>query len=195
MSSIYFVMSTFKDKLFVEYPIPRKLSVWEGDGLNTFPLVDLDTLIDTVVSEVASDVLITSYYQATGMTTQMPEDTISCSSAMLSGNFPFQGNRLLKVTYDRASKRAYLRFYPAVITYQRYLRLEDLENLTGYQLQYVKCYTLIKMAEKELSFLNPVTLTVDNANLDFSTLKSFIDSERQKLEFLKDNILIYNSVN
>lgn len=188
-------MISFKDKLFVEYPIPRRLSIWEGDGLNTFALEKLDNLIESVVSEVASDVLITSYMQATGMTTQMPEDTISCSSAMLSGNFPFQGNRLLKVTYDRASKRAYLRFYPAVITYQRYLRVEDLDNLTGYQLQYVKCYAHIKMAEKELSYLNPVTLTTDNAQVDFSVLKSFIEEQRSKLEFLKSDILIYNSVN
>lgn len=187
-------MTTFKDKLFVEYPIPTGITSWLPKPGKP-AVIDIDELIETVVEEVASDILITEHMEATGMITQLPEGTISCGSAMLSGIYPFQGNRLVKVTYDASSRRAYLRYYPAVLTYQRKMKVSDLDTIDGDRLIYVKTYCLWKMAERELAILKPVNMNVDNGQIDLSVLEKFRDDKREYYLTMKNEILIYNSVN
>lgn len=187
-------MATFKDKLFIGYPIPRQVTCWSP--LPGKPAVeDLDTLIDTAIDELASDVQMTSYIEATGMITYMPEDTITCTSAMLSGIYPFQGNRLVKVTYDASSRKAFLRYYPAIITYTRRMKKEDLESLSGDKLIFFKAYCLWKMAEKELAILKTANMNIDNGQIDLSELESFRDKQYEYYMKIKEEILIYATVN
>lgn len=186
---------TFKNKLWSEYPIPDSVSVWGGNGVQLDSIKDLDGLISTCVDELRSDILVTAYQRAGGICTRMPEGTVTVQSAMLTSNFMFQGNRLVKVTYDKGANTAYLSYYPAMITYKRYLKVDDLENLVGDQLIYVKAYILWKMAESELSILKAVNMNVDNGSVDWSVLESFRDKMYERYKDLKGDILMYASVN
>ena len=186
-------MTSFQDKIVVEYPVPKKLSIWFGDEVHTYPLSDFNLLISTVVDEISSDIVMTEYIEAQGIATYMPKETVSIVCAQLSSNMPFQGNRMVKVTYDQSKKIAYCRYFPAIITYQRKLKVEDLESLTGDRLIYIKCYILWKMAEKELSILKTTNFQVDNGVIDFSVLETFRDKMYQRYIDLKSEILLYNS--
>lgn len=186
-------MLTFIEKLRVEYPIPSQLSIWGGNEIDTTPVESLPALVESCVDELKSDILITAYQEATGMTTYLPPDTVCVVSATLSGQFPFQGNRYLKCTFDKSKCIAYLRYYPAVITYRRTLKIEDLEVLTGDELIYAKSYILSKMAKKELMILKTADMNVDNGVINLSTLESFSDEMQKKYTDLKPEILIYGS--
>lgn len=189
-------VSLLKNKILVEYPVPIQFSIWGGNGEDIQPVEDLDTLISTCVDELKSDILITAYISASGIVTQLPENTISCKYAKLDGMaFPFQGNRLIKVSFDQSTKKAYLRYYPAIITYQRYLSIEDCENIVGDRLIYIKSYILWKMAEKELNILRSANAVYDNATIDLSILSDFRDSMKGNYEKLKPEILLYNTIN
>lgn len=189
-------MASFKDKCLVEYPIPIQFSIWGGNGEDVQPVEDLDKLIATCIDELKSDILITEYISAVGMWTQLPQDTISCRYAKLDGMaFPFQGNRLIKVSFDKSTKIAYLRYYPAVVTYQRYLRLSDCDDMVGDRLVYCKAYTLWKMSEKELQIMKGARMTLDNGELDFSVLQEFSNTMHSRYNDLKPEILLYNTVN
>lgn len=185
----------FKEKLYADYPIPSDISVWGSNGLQLSAVADLDDLISTCVDELASDILVTGYKNAYGLVTHMPEGTLMVQSAMLTNNYMFQGNRLVKVTYDKGNNIAYLRYYPAMLTYKRKLLVSDLENLIGDQLRYTKAYILWKMAEKELSILKAVNMQVDNGQVDWEVLSSFRDKMHQTYNDLKTEILIYSSAN
>jgi len=186
---------TFKDKLFTEYPIPRTVTIWDTNGLQLEAVESIDNLIATCVDELASDILVTGYKNAYGLVTHMPEGTLMVQSAMLTNNYMFQGNRLVKVTYDKGNNVAYLRYYPALLTYKRKLLVSDLENLIGDQLRYTKAYILWKMAEKELSILKEVNMQVDNGQVDWEVLTSFRDKMLDLYKNLKEEILIYSSAN
>lgn len=186
-------MLTFIQKLRVEYPIPSKLSIWGGDEIDTSPVESLPDLVESCVDELKSDILITCYQEATGMTTYLPQDTVCVVSATLSGQFPFQGNRYLKCTFDKSKCIAYLRYYPAVLTYRRTLKIEDLESLTGDELIYAKSYVLSKMADKELMILKTADMSVDNGVINLGVLESFRDKMQQRYNDLKPEILIYGS--
>lgn len=184
---------SFKDKVIIDYPIPMSLSVWQGDGVNTFPLADLDVLIETVVEEIASDILIIAHIEADGIATHMPDNTVTVMAAKLSHSMPFQGNRVVKVSYDKASNTAFCRYYPATITYQRKLSVKDLDNLSGDRLLYVKHYVLWKMLEKELNILETGNMTIDNGSLNLDVLKHVRDLSKTKVEDLKPEILLYTT--
>lgn len=188
-------MEDFIDRLFIEYPIPRSVSIWWTNGIDVQPVEDITVLIRAVVKELASDILRIEHVEATGIKTILPEDTIIVSSAKLSNEFVFQGNRLVKATFDAANKVCFLRYYPAIITYKRKFRVSDLENLEGDELIYVKCYALWKMAEKELSVLKSVNMTVDHGNVDLSVLTEFSNKMKDRYEKLKEEILIYSASN
>lgn len=187
-------MESFIDKLIVEYPIPLELSCWSSES--GYPeITSLTALINACVDELASDLTITAHLEANGITTIMPEGTITCTSAMLSSAFPFQGNRLVKVTYDASSRKAFLRYYPAIITYIRSINIDDLLTLKGDRLIYIKSYILWKMAEKDIAILETASMSIDNGSLNLDLLKSFRDSRRDKYEKMKEDILIYSAVN
>lgn len=189
-------MSSLKDKCLVDYPVPAQFSIWGSNGSDVQPVEDLDLLIDSSILELASDILITEHIEASGISTQLPKNTISCKYAKLSGfAFPFQGNRLIKVSFDQSTKIAYLRYYPAVITYQRTFTRKDAELLVGDRLIYIKSYILHKMASKELSVLKSVNAVLDNATIDLSALSDFSSTMKNKYDTMKPEILLYNTNN
>ena len=181
----------FRDRLFAEYCIPESLSIFGGDGLQTFPVADLDVLISTCVEELQSDVYVTEYTYAGSMGTQLPQDAFAVVSAKL--NAGFQGNRQVRFTFDSSTKICWLRAYPSTITYRRLLRLDDLDSgkIRGDQLRYVKTYILWKMAEKEYSTLSPVVLDADNGSFNLSAIKEFAESRHTAFASMKDEIFIY----
>lgn len=183
----------FADRLFIEYPVPKARTIWWGDGVETQPIEDINVLIETSVKELGSDILITAFTEATGIATQLPDTSVSVVSAQLSSMFLFQGNRLLKHTFDSVKHVVYLRYYPATIKYKRRFQVSDLDQITGDELIYVKAYMLWKMAEKELSYLKSVTMTVDHGAIDLTVLESFRDKMEKRYTELKPEILIYNS--
>ncbi len=186
-------MASFKDKIAVEYPIPTELSIWFGDNIKTVAVESLDKLIEVATDEIASDILITEYIEAQGIATYLPKETITVVCAQLSSSMAFQGNRMVKCTFDKSKCIAYCRFFPATITYQRLLKVEDLDRLKGDQLIYVKAYILWKMAEKELAILKTVNFQVDNGTIDFTSLESFRDKMYDRHKEMKPEILIYSS--
>lgn len=189
------------DRLWVEYPIPYHVSIWGGDDIDSFPVADLTTLIAGCVQELASDVYVTDYINATGNITQLPNDAFAVVSARLS--FEFQGNRVVKATFDPSTKRCMLRYYPAAITFRRTISVPYLDAVNMYgqpyvqgdSLIYIKAYILWKMAEKELQILKAVDLQADNGQVDLSVLSDFATTYRQRYEELKPAILIYATGN
>lgn len=186
-------MAGFKEKLWYDYPIPSELSIFGGNDVTTAPIKNLDVLIDSVVDEVASDILMVGYIEGTGMATHMPEGTVNVCSASLSAIYPFQGNRLVKATYDSSKNICFLRYYPATITYQRKLLVSDLDTLTGDNLLYVRDMALWKMATQELGILKSVNMTLDNGAIDLAELERYRDEKKSRVETLKTEILIYSS--
>lgn len=183
----------FVDRLFIEYPIPKEVSIW-GSRPGVESVANIYDLIETSVSEVASDILVTCYMETSGMITYMPEGTVSVKSAKLSAIYPFQGNRLVKCTFDKGSRRLYLRYYPAIITYERLMTVEDVSNLVGDRLIYFKSYVLYRMADKEINLLKAANMTIDNGQFDLSTLENFRDKKLEYYTTKKDEIMLYNSV-
>ena len=186
-------MELFKKRIWLEYPVPKEFSIWGGDGINTLPLKNLDELIEMCVEDVATDIVVRADRKATGMVTSLPTDTIAVMYANM--DFNFQGNRQVKVSYDSSKHIALLRYFPATIVYQRKLHLEDVPNLQGDRLIYFRTYVQWKMAETELSFLKTMNMTLDNASIDLETLKNFMDSAKEKVNTLRDSILIYSPTN
>lgn len=187
-------MTTFLDKLWSEYPLPKNLSIWGGDSPLAEPIDDINALIAAATDSVSSDILITGTVTCSGMFMRMPEGTITCNYAQLSETFPFQGNRNVKVTYSKPTNTAYVRYFPADITYQRRLTVNDLNDLHGNQFNYVKCYCLIKMLDKEITILKSVNATLDNAAFDVSTLVEFRTSLQTQFADLRNDILLYSTV-
>ena len=105
---------SFKDKLFATYPIPRSVSIWEGDGVSSFAVSSLDDLISSCVDELRSDLYITEYVHCSSQSTSLPEDAFAVVNAKI--DFQFQGNRSVRVDFDAASHRALIRYVPAVLT-------------------------------------------------------------------------------
>lgn len=185
-------MSTFIEKLWTEYPIPRSASIWNPSSGEDAE-VDFSALIESAVDELGSDLFVTEHKQAYGMTTFMPEDTVSIICAKL--NQPFQGNRQVKFTYDRSTNAVHLRYWPSIISYKRKFKVEDLETVCGDELRYCKAYILWKMADKELQVLKAVKLDTDNGEFDLSVLKEFADTSYDRYNKMKEDILIYGANN
>lgn len=183
----------FKVQLWNEYPIPRDVSIWGGDGIDSTPVGDLDSLIETSVSDLASDILLNGSITCYSQANTMPEGTVSVISAKLSSPYNFQGNRYIKFNYDVDTLTLYLRYYPAFVTYKKELTVNDLNSLKGDRLIYVKSYIFWKMADKELAIMKSVNFSADNVTLEFSMLTDFRDRSRATYESLKPEILIYTS--
>lgn len=186
-------MEKFIKRVWLEYPIPKEFSIWGGDGINTLPLKDLNELIEMSVEDVATDIVVTDNRKAVGMATQMPEDTITVMYANM--DFNFQGNRQVKASYDSSKHLALLRYFPATIVYQRKMHLEDVPNLQGDRLIYFRSYVLWKMSDTELSFLKTMNMTLDNATINLEVLEKFVEAIKDKLDKLRDSILIYSPTN
>lgn len=181
---------TFLDELWVEYPVPQSVSVWYGDGVTKQPMADINQLVSMCVNELASDILITCYASANSMSTVLDDDTVCVNSAKLLQGF--QGNRIVKVTYDASTHTAYLRYFPSTITYLRKLHVADLDTLVGDRLRYFKFYILYKMSQKELQILSAIKLDTDNGEVNLDSLRSYSNDCITKFEALKPEILMYS---
>ena len=179
----------FKSRIWLEYPLPKEFSIWGGDLVHTLPLEDLDALIEMCVEDVATDLVVREYKHATGLQTPMPADTVTVMYANL--DFPYQGNRQVKVSYDHSLKQAFMRVFPATIVYQRKMHVEDIDKLQGDRLIYFRYYVMNKMATMELSYLKTMNMNVDNGSVDLDTLKSFAENTAEKVKDLRESILIY----
>ncbi len=178
-----------KKRLFSEYPIPEQLSIWGGDGISTLPLFDFDDFIDTCIDELRSDLYIRDYINTSAMKTFLPEDAIGVVSGRL--NYPFQGNRSVKVQYNPIDHSVVSRFFPLTITYRRRLSRKNLDKLEGDRLIYFKHYVLSRMAEKELVTLGTVDLDADNGKLNLDALSRFAEYHKEQYTIMKDSILLY----
>ena len=186
-------MENFIKRIWLEYPIPKEFSIWGGDGVNTLPLKSIDELIEMSVEDVATDIVVRADRKAVGMATQLPDDTITVMYANM--DFNFQGNRQVKVSFDSSKKLALLRYFPATIVYHRKMHLEDVPNLQGDRLIYFRSYVLWKMATTELSFLKTMNMELDNASIDLQVLSDFADKTKEKVDTLRESILIYSPTN
>lgn len=180
---------TLKEKIFSQYPIPFEISIWGGDGIETFPIVDFDTFLETCIEELASDLVITDYIRVNAVKTYLPSDTVGVVSAKL--DYPFQGNRNVKVTYNAYDKSVNARYYPSVVTYRRKLTMCNAYKLEGDQLQYLLDFVLFKMADKELTILGGTTLNADNGAINLTALEKFRDRREERYESRKSEIYIY----
>ncbi len=188
------ISEDFKKKIWLDYPLPERLSVWGGDGVNTVPLKDIDELITMCVEDVASDIVIRGDIRATGMSTKMPADTVAVMYANME--YPFQGNRQVKVSYDSSTKTALMRYTPARIVYQRKMHVEDSDKLQGDRLIFFRYYVMNKMAVVELNYLKTMSMTLDNGGIDLAVLEKFAEDTAQKVKELKeDTILLYSPTN
>lgn len=187
-------MATFKEEVLVEYPVPLSLSIWEGDNSTRLSLVDWETLVSSCLRELRSDLYIVDMKVTSGMNTTMPDDCITVSYAKLRQSFP--GNRIVTVRYEPTTKVATVTYYPAQITFRRYVRREDLDNgtLQGDSYIYFKTYLLWKMADKELQILKSINLDTDNASINLDALSQFAAEKKKYYEDLKPEILVYASV-
>lgn len=188
------VSEDFKRKIWLDYPLPERLSVWGGDGVNTVPLKNIDDLITMCVEDVASDIVVRAELMATGITTKLPQDTVTVMYANM--DYPFQGNRQVKVSYDHSTKVAMMRYTPARIVYQRKMHVEDIDKLQGDRLIYFRYYVMNKMAVVELNYLKTMDMTIDNGTIDLATLEKFAEETAAKVKELKeDTILLYSPSN
>lgn len=182
---------SMRDRIFQEYPIPQALSIW-GTSSNDAAQVDLDKLIAFTVDDLASDLSVYDTIQATGINTRMPEDTLAVTAVKLT--LPFQGNRYVKFTYDVHSKVCCVRYIPSVISYKRKLHLSDLGVLVkGARLQYVKSAILVRMAQKEISYLTTVNLETDAGGINLDALREFRDQQSEIVKELHEDVLLYSN--
>lgn len=188
------VSEKFKEWVWLDYPMPKEFSIWGGDMVHTLPIENLDQLIIMCVEDVASDILIRGSASAYEQTTSLPKDTVTVMYANLA--FPYQGNRQVKVSYDHTTKKAFLRYFPAEVVYQRKMHIEDIDLLQGDRLIFFRSFVLAKMATLELSYLKTTSMNIDNGSIDLNTLEKFAESMTEKVNKLKeDTILMYSVSN
>lgn len=181
---------TLKQRLFSEYPIPEILSIFGGDGISTFPLVDVDVLIESCIEELASDIYITDFVTIGSYGKfYLPKDAMGVVSAKL--DYPFQGNRYVRVSYNASDHSVVTKYFPVVVSYRRKVTVDNVDRLSGDLLIYVKNYILYKMAEKELVTIGSANLNADNGSIDLSHLASFRDSRRDSYLERKQDIMVY----
>ena len=193
MSEPVVVSESFKKRLWLEYPIPEQFSIWGGDGVNTTPLKDIDELITMCVEDVATDIVVRDFANASGMSTQLPADTVTVMYGLM--DYPFQGNRQVKVSYDATNNTALMRYFPARIVYQRKMHVEDIDMLQGDRLIYFRYYVMHKMAVAELTLLKTMSMNIDNGAIDLGMLEDFANKTKDKVETLRESILIYSPTN
>lgn len=183
-------MATFKELLIEEYPIPLVASIY-GTTLPVETRANLDTLIELALKECESDLELYDSVEATGLATQLPLTAKAVSSVRFATQF--QGNRYVKWTFDYASKVVTLRYYPATIKYKRSVELADLENLKGSRLNYIKSFIMVKMLNKEISYLTAVKLDPEAGSIDVQALLTARDRYQTNLDLYRDDIAILSN--
>lgn len=175
--------------IWAEYPIPRELSIWGGDGVSIFPLASFDTLLATCISEINSDIYIKDYVRGVGIKTFLPADTIAVVSARM--DYPFAGNRWVKFQFNPFDHSVVTRFPNVIYTIRRRLSLKNVDKLEGDRLIYFASYVRWKMADKELNMLGSVELDADNGKFSLAALEKFAAENQQRYNDMKQDILLY----
>lgn len=178
---------TFKEQVLTEYPLPIQASIW-----NNPTIANLDDMIRLCFNDLQTDVEIYEHTIATGLHTILPEGTRMVSSVRLQ--VPFQGNTYVKWTYDPSTRVVHCRFTPSIIKYKRSLKVEDLDNLTGSRSLYCRTYTIIKMLEKEISYLSSIKLTSDVGEINIDALTAKKNELLTTLKEMKDDIMLYSNI-
>lgn len=175
--------------LFLEYPVPQVLSVWGAE--NSLIGVSLPQLIEITLDELSTDLELYETVQATGIQTQLPENTRAVTAVKLV--MPFQGNRYVKWSFDTDTKVCMVRYIPAKITYKRPVEVKDLSTLKGSRLTYLKSAIFDRMATKEITYLTTVVLESDAGGINIDALREFRDEKRKIVESMKDDIMLYSN--
>ena len=136
---------TLKEKILLEYPIPIEASVWRVE--------DFTALFTSCLDDCYSDLELYETVSIYSSPYVLPEGTRAVTSVKALSLMDVQSNAFVKHTFDKFTRQVACRFVPALVTYKRDVRLEDLDSLVGFRLQYFKAYVLVKMLEKEISWL------------------------------------------
>lgn len=177
---------TFKDKVLIDYPLPIDVSIW-----GQCDLTNLDDLIEMAVEDLQSDLEVYETMQSQGLTTHLPVNCHAIVACWLQ--LPFQGNKYVKWTYDSAHQILFCRYVPAYIKYKRAIGVEDLDTLKGARSQYVKLYVLIKMLEKEISYITSIKLESDIGSIDVKGLDDKLEELKTKYDDMKLDIMMYSN--
>jgi hypothetical protein len=170
-----------KDKIILEYPIPLEASVWDSDSL--------DSLLLSCLDDCQSDLELYDSVQMTYSPYVLPEGVRGVTSVKALSLMSTQSNAFVRFTFDKGTRQVACRFLPALVTYKRDIKKEDLDRLVGYRLQYFKAYVISKMLEKEISWLTAIKLESDTGSIDVQALQSVKDKHDKLLEELKLDIL------
>jgi hypothetical protein len=172
---------TIKDKLLLDYPLPIEASVWNS--------LSLDSLLQSCLDDCNSDLELYDSVRVTTSPYVLPEGTRAVTNCKAEALMYTQANQFVKHTFDKATRQVACRFLPARVTFKRDLKLEDLDTIRGSVLQYFKAYTVIKMLEKEISWLTAVKLESTTGSIDVEGLKAVKASLEDKFEKFRQDIL------
>lgn len=180
-------MDKLVNRILLEYPIPKALSVWGTESLG----LQVEDVIKSVVDDLSADLEVYETVNAAGIQTRLPDTTKVVTAVKLQ--MPFQGNRYVKFSFDVDTKICMVRYLPAKITYKREFTIEDLKEAKGPQYKYIKAEVLSRLADKELSYLLTVNLESDAGSINLDKLKEFKDKQDQLVEQLHEDIILYSN--
>ena len=79
------------------------------------------------------------------------------------------------------------------VEYKGGVTLDDLDDLKGSRMVYLKSAILERMATKELSYLTTVNLEIDAGQVNLEALKEFRDKMAERVNSLKEDIMLYSN--
>ncbi len=180
-------MEKLINRILLEYPIPKELSVWGTQSLG----LQIEDVIKAVIDDFSADLEVYETVNATGISTQLPPTTKVVTAVKLQ--LPFQGNRYVKFSFDADTKICMLRYIPAKITYKREFTVQDLKTAKGPEYKYIKAEVLSRMADKELNYLMTVNLDSDAGSVNLDNLQKFKDKQDALVEQLHEDIILYSN--
>jgi hypothetical protein len=175
---------TFVDKLFLEYPLPKAISIW-GDP----NLADINNLVELALDDLSHNLQIIETITVNTMRYTMPEGTKAILNVILE--LYSQGNGYVKWNYDKQLRLLYLRYFPSRVTYSRSVKLEEIDKIKGVRGQYVKAYILEKMAAKEISYLTSIKLNTEEGDIDLTALEDFRKKQEALYTDIGEDVLVY----
>lgn len=182
------VGSVFRGYFWAEYVFPESISLWGSGGSGRG--FSLDSLMGAAVEALKSDLYQTEWVEMGGMVQGVADDVFAVVNARLSGVM-IAGNTSVRVQLDRGLHQLRTLYFPCRVRCRRYLRLSDVDNLVGAQLQYYLNYVLWKASFKELSVLRSVNLEADNGTTNLDALATFSGECKAAYEDMRDSILMY----
>lgn len=174
---------TIQDKVILDYPVPMAASVWSR------PDNDLDVLFQSCLDDLESDLEIYDSIVISYSPFILPEGTRAVTNCKVVSLMQTQANQFVKHTFDKPTRQVSCRFLPAQCTFKRNVTIDDLDNIRGSVLQYFKAYTIIKMLEKEISWLTAVRLESTTGSIDVEGLKAVKSNLEGKFDKMRQDIL------